>query len=114
MQSNSGTMLYEFELSNNVTLLAVEYIDCIFAERKDPPHLNKCPRYHIKPSDGKVPVLELWGMCSVTFSVLAKVSRAAELCLMLPKYCETFNSLLYMKRYNLRGQVKGSESEVYI
>ena len=39
---------------------AVEYTDCISAERKDPSP-NECPGYDIKQSDGGVPVLELWG-----------------------------------------------------
>ena len=26
------------------------------------PPLNKCPGYDIKPSDGKAPALEIWGM----------------------------------------------------
>ena len=40
---------------------AVEYTDCISAERQDP--LNECPGYDTKQSDGEAPVmLELWAM----------------------------------------------------
>ena len=45
---------------------AVEYTDCIFAERVRPPPQtlpNKCPGYDIKQSDSEALVmLELWGM----------------------------------------------------
>ena len=42
---------------------AVEYTDCIPAERYD--HPNKCPGYDTKSSDGEVLImLELWGMHS--------------------------------------------------
>ena len=42
---------------------AIEYVDCISAERWDSP--NECAEYDTKQSNGEVPVmLELWGMQS--------------------------------------------------
>ena len=46
---------------------AVEFTDCVSAERGGTPHPhltpNKCPAYDIKQSDDKASVmLELWGM----------------------------------------------------
>ena len=43
--------------------VAVEYTDCISAERWV--HTNECPRYDTKKSDSEAPaMLELWGMQS--------------------------------------------------
>ena len=43
---------------------AVEYTDCTFAERLDPPP-NECPGYDTKQSDSEAPeVLMFWGMRS--------------------------------------------------
>ena len=49
---------------------AVEYTDCISAERYD--SLNECPGYDFKQSDVKAPVmLELWEMwCTPSLSLL--------------------------------------------
>ena len=36
-----------------------------------PPHINECPRYDTRQSDGEVPVmLELWGMRSIASLLL--------------------------------------------
>ena len=43
---------------------AVEYIDCISAERQGLP--NECPGHDIKQSDSEAPVmLKLWGIWSI-------------------------------------------------
>ena len=49
-------------------VMAVEYVDCIFAEQQNP-NFNECPGYGTKPSDDEAPVLELWEMWS-THSLL--------------------------------------------
>ena len=51
-------------------LLSSDGLGCISAEDQDPSR-NKCPRYEIKLSDGKVPLLEILGMwCTPSLALL--------------------------------------------
>ena len=59
--SRSQTIFTQFKTAQSVE--AVEYIDWISTERKDPPSIE-CPGYDIKQSDGVCLALEIWGMRS--------------------------------------------------
>ena len=80
-ESNSLTMVKSLKLSkHNTTLL---WCCCIFLDTYRAhsgggckiyrlylcwwvrPHLNECPWYDIKQSDGEAPALEIWGMWSI-------------------------------------------------
>ena len=53
-------ILHVFKCLTSQLIGGVEYKNCISAVSKT---YNKCPVYDIKPSDGEVLALELWGIC---------------------------------------------------
>ena len=83
------------------SVMAVEYADCIFVRHLLP---NKCPGYDTKPSDGEVPVLELWGIGRTpSFSLLSNpLWPRVVVPVRVPSLSQIglFNHLLYLKSFH--------------